>query len=102
MFTRTKYRTVHFDEPFWMPGLCEMVAPGDYEVDEDEELIEGISWLAYRRVATLIKLPATVENKYQMRLVAIDPEELEGLIAVDRDRHAISLSPKSERQQFDG
>ena len=61
-----------------------MVTAGDYVVDEDEELIEGLPWAAYRRVATFITLPATTENKYRMRLVPIDPEELEGLIAVDR------------------
>lgn len=42
MFARTKHRTVHFDQPFWMPDLGEIVSPGDYQVDEDEELIEGI------------------------------------------------------------
>ncbi|OAP36619.1 hypothetical protein AU381_19210 [Sinorhizobium glycinis] len=94
MFARTRHRRVHFDEPFWIPDLDEMVPPGDYEVDEDEELIEGISWLAYRRVATFIKLPATAESKYRMRLVAIAPEELERLIAVDRHSAANAPSPK--------
>lgn len=93
MFARTKHRTVHFDQPFWMPGLGEIVDPGDYQVDEDEELIEGISWLAYRRVATFITLPATAANKYRMRLIAIDPEELERLVSVDRHEAAISPSP---------
>jgi hypothetical protein len=32
--------------------------PGDYAIDEDEELIDGLSWLAYQRVATFIHLPA--------------------------------------------
>ena len=95
MLARTTHRTVHFDQPFWMPDLGEMVPAGDYEVDEDEELIEGISWLAYRRVATFIKLPATAENKYRMRLIAIDPEELERLTAVDRNEAAIFPSPSS-------
>lgn len=93
MFARTKHRTVHFDQPFCMLDLGEIVAPGDYQVDEDEELIEGISWLAYRRVATFITLPATAANEYRMRLIAIDPEELERLIAVDRHEAAISPSP---------
>ncbi|KSV61794.1 hypothetical protein [Sinorhizobium sp. Sb3] len=92
MFARTKHRTVHFDQPFWMPDLGEIVSPGDYQVDEDEELIEGISWLAYRRVATFITLPATAANEYRKRLIAIDPEELERLIAVDRREAAISPS----------
>lgn len=84
MFARTKHRTVHFDKPFWISGISEMVTAGDYIIDEDEELIEGLSWSAYRRVATFITLPATSENKYCARLMPIDPEELEGLIAFDR------------------
>ncbi|PDT83263.1 hypothetical protein [Sinorhizobium sp. BJ1] len=95
MFARTNHRRVHFTGPFWIPDLGEMVPPGDYDVDEDEELIEGISRLAYRRVATFIRLPATAENKFRMRLLAIAPEELDRLIAVDRHRAAISPSPKS-------
>ncbi|CCE99874.1 hypothetical protein [Sinorhizobium fredii] len=95
MLARTKHRRVHFNEPFVIPDFGETVPPGDYEVDEDEELIEGISWLAYRRVATFIKLPATPENKYRMRIVAIAPEELERLITVDRHRAAFSPSPRS-------
>ncbi|MDK1384310.1 hypothetical protein QN224_02675 [Sinorhizobium sp. 8-89] len=94
MFARTKSRTVHFDEPFRVPDIDQVVPAGDYEVDEDEELIEGISWLAYRRVATFIKLPATIENKFQTRLIAIDPEELERLITADRRKHATSSPPK--------
>ncbi|MDE3876884.1 hypothetical protein I7G55_22970 [Sinorhizobium meliloti] len=90
MFARTKHRTVHFDKPFWISGLSEMVTAGDYAVDEEEELIEGLSWSAYRRVATFITLPATTENKYRMRLVPIDPEELEGLIAFDQRDAAAS------------
>lgn len=38
------------------------------------EAVEGLSWPAYRRVTIFIKLPATAENKYRMRLVAINPE----------------------------
>ncbi len=67
-----------------------MVTAGDYVVDEEEELIEGLSWSAYRRVATFITLPATTENKHRMRLVPIDPEELEGLIAFDQRDAAAS------------
>lgn len=35
MYARTKHRTVHFDKPFWISGLSEMVTAGDYVVDED-------------------------------------------------------------------
>lgn len=60
MFTRTKTRTVHFDAPFTLTGLEGVYPPGDYQVQDDEEQITGISWLAYRRVATAIEVVACV------------------------------------------
>jgi hypothetical protein len=47
-------------------------------IDRDEELIEGLSWLAYRHVATFIHLPAVPEQKGRVnRMVKIDPDEIE-------------------------
>jgi hypothetical protein len=79
MFTRTKTRTVHFDAPFTLTGLEGVHPPGDYQVQDEEEQIIGISWLAYRRVATVIEVVAG--NKKS--LVDIDPAELDA--ALERD-----------------
>lgn len=92
MFNRTKHRTIHFDRPFTLRGVHETIAAGDYEIDDDEELIEGLSWMAYRRVATFIKLPATVENRFRMRLIQIEPDELAHLVALGGAE--ISNTPK--------
>ena len=92
MFNRTKHRTIHFDRPFTLPGVDETIAAGDYEIDDDEVLIEGLSWTAYRRVATFIKLPATIENRYRMRLIQIEPDELARLVALGGAE--ISNTPK--------
>ncbi|MFN3501721.1 MAG: hypothetical protein ACK4ZJ_05650 [Allorhizobium sp.] len=80
MFTRTKTRTVHFDAPFTLTGLEGVQPPGDYQVQDDEEQITGISWLAYRRVGTMIEVFAGKKKS----LVQIDPSDLD--TALDRDR----------------
>lgn len=80
MFTRTKTRTVHFQEPFTLTGLEGPYPAGDYEVQDDEEQITGISWLAYRRVATMIEVAIGKKRS----LVSIDSSELEA--ALERDR----------------
>lgn len=80
MFTRTKTRTVHFDAPFTLTGLDGVHPPGDYQVQDDEEQITGISWLAYRRVATVIEV---VSGK-KTSLVDIDPSELDAALEMDR------------------
>ncbi len=85
MSTRTKHSTVHFSAPFALRGVDEIQPPGEYAIDEDEELIDGISWLAYRRVATFIHLPALTSNSRTSQLIAIDHAELEAALQQDRD-----------------
>lgn len=80
MFTRSKTRTVNFQRPFTLSGLGGMQPPGDYQVQDDEEQIPGIAWLAYRRVATLIDIISgpTISR------IAIDNADLQA--AIDKDR----------------
>ncbi|MDH4414941.1 MAG: hypothetical protein QE484_16655 [Rhizobium sp.] len=81
MFTRTKSRTVHFDAPFTLSGLDGGPYPaGDYQVQDEEEQITGISWLAYRRVATTIEVAAGKKKS----LIDIDPLELDAALEKDR------------------
>ncbi len=80
MFTRTKTRTVHFDAPFTLNGLDGLHPAGDYRVLDDEEQMTGISWLAYRRVATMIEVVAGSKTS----LITIDPAELEAALEKDK------------------
>jgi len=59
MMTRTTRKTVTFKRPFTMSAIDKVQPSGTYTVDTDEELIDGLSFLAYRRVATLLHLPST-------------------------------------------
>ena len=87
MNTRTKHTTVKFTAPFSLRGVDEIQPPGDYAIDEDEELIDGLSWLTYRRVATFIHLPAVSStDRLKSQLVAIDHSELEAAIRQDEDQ----------------
>lgn len=80
MFTRTKTRTVHFDAPFTLTGLDGPYPAGDYQVQDDEEQITGISWLAYRRVATVIEVAAGNRKS----LIHVVPSELDAALEKDR------------------
>lgn len=57
MSLRTTSKTVTFARSFSLDGLDETQPAGSYTVQTDEEPIEGLSFLAYRRVATVIFLP---------------------------------------------
>lgn len=76
MTTRTRRETVVFRHPFQIAGIDHVVAPGPYVVVTDDELIEGLSFPAYRRVATTITIPAAAPNSAAMETVTISSHDL--------------------------
>ena len=86
MSLRTTTRTVRFAHPFLLSGMVEEQPAGAYIVETDEELIETASVAAYRRVATLIRLPGRPGSSVLSQVVDIDPAELAA--ALDRDAAA--------------
>ena len=59
MTTRSRRETLTFRQPFRIKGIDRLLAAGDYEVVTDEEMIEGLSFPSFRRVATLIMVPGS-------------------------------------------
>lgn len=58
MTIRSRRETVTFRHPFRMRGIDRLFPAGVYEVVTDEETIEGLTFAAYRRIATTITVPA--------------------------------------------
>ena len=77
----TRNDTVSFSKPFLLKGVDRILPAGSYRVVTDEELIEGISFPAYRRVSTLIFVPGGSGGSIEM--ITIDPLDLR--MALDRD-----------------
>lgn len=75
-----------FARPFLLKGVDRVLAAGQYKVTTDEELIEELSFPVYRRVATMIFVPADSQNSSSVEMVAIDPRDLQD--AQDRDAEA--------------
>jgi hypothetical protein len=75
MLTRTRDKTLTFRKPFLLQGVDRLLPPGQYRVSTDEELIEGLSFPVYRRVATMIFVPAQ-SHASASEMVTIDPEDL--------------------------
>jgi hypothetical protein len=76
MTVRTSSKTVTFAHPFVLKGVDRILAAGDYRVVTDEELIKELSFPAYRRVATMIFLPAESGSASTVEMVTIDPQDL--------------------------
>ena len=85
MATRTSSKTVTFAFPFLLKGVDRVLPAGDYRVVTDEELIEELSFPAYRRVSTMIFVPAQ-SHRATVEMVTVDPLELQA--AQDRDAAA--------------
>jgi len=73
MTTRSHSKSVVFSHPFALKGVDRILPPGDYRVLTDEELIEELSFPVYRRVATMIFVPAESHHASSVEMVAIDP-----------------------------
>lgn len=79
--TRTTNTIVHFAASFTLPDLVGEIHPaGDYKIVQDEEPIEGLSRIAYRRVGTFIHLPSIAEGSRLRRIVRIEPALLHHLL----------------------
>lgn len=83
MLGRTKKSTIRLAREFSISSFDGILPPGEYAILEDEELIEGISWLAYRRVATFIEVPAIGRTKMSSQMIKIDHDELAAIIDDD-------------------
>ena len=84
MTTRTIKKIVTFRRPFVLGGIDEALPAGPYSVETDEELIEGISFPAYRRILTLIHLHPKPGRPGLTETLTIDPNELDA--ALERDQ----------------
>lgn len=78
MTTRTKRETLSFTVPFKLPGVEGTVPAGEYEVETEEELLEQLSFRAYHRLSTRIRIPLS-DASYQS--FSVDPADLEAALA---------------------
>jgi hypothetical protein len=83
MITRTIGETITFLHPFRLSGADELQPAGRYLVETDEELIQSLSFPAYRRLSTFIHLAGRPNSNELARVVDIDPTELASVRARD-------------------
>jgi hypothetical protein len=98
MSMRTTETTVTFRHPFALAGLDGRQPAGTYRLVTEEEQIPGLSFVAYRRLATMLHLPADpapgdtrpsytspryMSPRYMSQVISVDPVELAALLAAD-------------------
>ena len=80
--TRTKRSTLIFGRAFTLKGAERSLPAGAYELVTDEELIEGLSFPAYRRVSSWLLAPAH-NSSISTEMIIVDPIELAATHAND-------------------
>jgi len=84
MSERTIETTVTFRHPFTLTPLDGPQPAGTYTLETTEEEILDVSFPAFRRTATLLRLPAMMRPGGSSQVIPVDPAELTGALAADR------------------
>ncbi len=79
MSLRTTLKTVKFNNTFRLNDVGSTFPAGTFLVEIDEEAVPEISFLAYRRIRTMITVPTP--NGWQV--FTIDPQDLEAALTRD-------------------
>lgn len=83
MIERTTETEITFTNPFRLETLSEPLEAGTYRLVVDEELIEGLSFTAYRRVATHLEIPALSVAMARRQFLQVSPAEIDEALARD-------------------
>lgn len=81
---RMTKESVTFDYPFSFAGLDGVQPAGTYKVVTEEEELPNLSFVAWRRVATLMYLPAVGTASAKEQVITIDPKDLSTAVARDK------------------
>ena len=87
MTTRSNETTVTFSKPFALSEVDRPLPAGAYRVVVDEEDIPGLSFLAFRRTATMLHVPALSTPGGHKEVFVVNPDELVAALEADRRQH---------------
>ncbi len=80
---RSTESVVTFRHPFALPSVGVPQPAGSNRLVVDEIKIDGLSFMAYRRVATMLHLTAIGANAASQQVYMIEPHELEAVMTDD-------------------
>jgi hypothetical protein len=103
MNMRSTRSTVTFSNPFTLSGYPGDLPAGDYEVLVEEELLQGLSFEAYRRTATYLTVRGRGSHAGRSELRAISDSDLKEALSRDaalsqtNNHSEAALSPQEDR-----
>ncbi len=93
MTSCTTTSTVTFVFPFVLPGYSDEFPAGNYEVIAEDELLANLSFAAYRRTATHIRVEQA-DGTGRTELRPVDQRDLD--LALSQDQSRISQQNNSD------
>jgi hypothetical protein len=93
--TRSRRETIVFKHSFQLKGIDRLLPAGAYDVVTDEEMIEGLSFASYRRVATMMMVPGAPPRASSMEMLSISSVELSDAQRIDACKPADGPVAKS-------
>jgi hypothetical protein len=93
MTEKTTDSLVTFRHPFALRDVVGTQPPGTYQVETVELAIDGLSFVAFRRISTTIMLPAVGTSNARRQFVEIDPADLAD--AQQRDASSCNGDPEA-------
>tara|TARA_E500000318_G_scaffold111931_1_gene132747 strand:+ start:3716 stop:4117 length:402 start_codon:yes stop_codon:yes gene_type:complete len=89
---KTTRKTYVFSAPFNLTGFDQSFPAGQYNVEIEEQMMEGMSFVAFKRIATTMRMIHAADGRAKPGLVNntfnIDPRDFE--LAILKDRHQCS------------
>ncbi|KAF0219999.1 MAG: hypothetical protein FD176_3411 [Rhodospirillaceae bacterium] len=81
---RSSESEITFRHPFTLRAVGEPLPAGIYRLIVDEEMLQGLSFPAWRRVATMLFTPALGQDDGSQQIFTVDGDELEAALAADQ------------------
>jgi hypothetical protein len=76
-------KTVTFRHPFTIEGLDGWQPAGSYVIEMEEELIQALSFPAWRRLHTAIRFPQRPGASVTQQVAPVDPAAIDAALAAD-------------------
>ena len=87
MVSRTTRTVVCFSSTFGLPAIDGPQPAGSHRVDHDEDSIERLSQVAWRRVASFIYLPGIGRHGTTHQVTPINPVDLDAAFEKDQKNY---------------
>ena len=99
---RISCKTVTFAHPFQLPGISGQQRAGSYEVETEEEPIAEVSYPAWRRLSTIMRIQSQ-DRGLSVEMIPVDPlwlaqalDDDQVRVAQSRDSTAVGLPEPSQ------